>query len=116
MQEALKDDIKEVRLSDRLTDSASCLVTDEGDINPQMERIFAAMNQPVPEVKRILELNPDHPVLEKMNTLFDSNKKDPKIADYSELLYNQALLTEGVAVKDPVRFSKLISDLMVANN
>jgi len=54
--------------------------------------------------------------LEKMNTLFDSNKKDPKIADYSELLYNQALLTEGVAVKDPVRFSKLISDLMVANN
>ncbi|MAV08939.1 MAG: molecular chaperone HtpG [Verrucomicrobiales bacterium] len=116
VQEALKDDIKEVRLSDRLTDSASCLVTDEGDINPQMERIFAAMNQPVPEVKRILELNPDHPVLEKMNTLFDSNKKDPKIADYSELLYNQALLTEGVAVKDPVRFSKLISDLMVANN
>ena len=116
VQEALKDDIKEVRLSDRLTDSASCLVTDEGDINPQMERIFAAMNQPVPEVKRILELNPDHPVLEKMNSLFDSNKKDPKIADYSELLYNQALLTEGVAVKDPVRFSKLISDLMVANN
>jgi molecular chaperone HtpG len=116
VQEALKDDIKEVRLSDRLTDSASCLVTDEGDINPQMERIFAAMNQPVPEVKRILELNPDHPVLEKMNTLFDSNKKDPKIADYSELLYNQALLTEGVAVKDPVRFSKLISDLMVAND
>ena len=116
VQDALKDDIKEVRLSDRLTDSASCLVTDEGDINPQMERIFAAMNQPVPEVKRILELNPDHPVLEKMNALFDANKKDPKIADYSELLYNQALLTEGVAVKDPVRFSKLISDLMVSNN
>ena len=54
IEESLKEDVKEVRLSNRLTDSPSCLVTDEGDINPQMERIFAAMNQPVPEVKRIL--------------------------------------------------------------
>ena len=111
--ESLKDDVKEVRLSDRLTDSPSCLVTDEGDINPQMERIFAAMNQPVPEVKRILEINPDHPVIEKMNQIFETDKKDSRVTDFSELLHNQALLTEGVAVKDPVRFSKLISDLMI---
>lgn len=63
-------------------------MTDRGDINPQMQRIFAVINQPVLEVKRILELNSDHPVLEKMTTLFDSNKKDPEIADYSELLYD----------------------------
>ena len=113
VQDSLKEDVKEVRLSDRLTDSASCLVTDEGDMNPQMERIFAAMNQPVPETKRILELNPSHPVIETMNELFTANKKDPKIADYSELLYNQALLTEGIAVKNPARFAQLISDLMV---
>jgi len=113
VQDSLKDDVKEVRLSDRLTDSASCLVTDEGDMNPQMERIFAAMNQPVPETKRILELNPRHPVIEAMNDLFTADKKDPKIADYSELLYDQALLTEGIAIKDPARFAQLISDLMV---
>ena len=113
VQDSLKDDVKEVRLSDRLTDSASCLVTDEGDMNPQMERIFAAMNQPVPETKRILELNPGHPVIEAMNDLFTADKKDPKVADYSELLYDQALLTEGIDIKDPARFAQLISDLMV---
>ena len=113
IEESLKEDVKEVRLSNRLTDSPSCLVTDEGDINPQMERIFAAMNQPVPEVKRILEINPNHPVIEKMNKIFESDKKDSKVSDFSELLHNQALLTEGVAVKDPVRFSKLITDLMI---
>ena len=71
------------------------------------------MNQPVPEVKRILEINPDHPVIEKMNQIFETDKKDSRVTDFSELLHNQALLTEGVAVKDPVRFSKLISDLMI---
>ena len=113
VQDSLKDYVKEVRLSDRLTDSASCLVTDDGDMNPQMERIFAAMNQPVPETKRILELNPDHPVIETMNDLFAADKKNPKLADYSELLYDQALLTEGIAIKNPARFARLVTDLMV---
>ena len=113
VQDSLKDYVKEVRLSDRLTDSASCLVTDDGDMNPQMERIFAAMNQPVPETKRILELNPDHPVIETMNDLFAADKKNPKLDDYSELLYDQALLTEGIAIKDPTRFARLVTDLMV---
>ena len=113
VQDSLKDYVKEVRLSDRLTDSASCLVTDDGDMNPQMERIFAAMNQPVPETKRILELNPDHPVIETMNDLFAADKKNPKLDDYSELLYDQALLTEGIAIKDPARFARLVTDLMV---
>ena len=113
VQDSLKDYVKEVRLSDRLTDSASCLVTDDGDMNPQMERIFAAMNQAVPETKRILELNPDHPVIETMNDLFAADKKNPKLADFSELLYDQALLTEGIAIKDPARFARLVTDLMV---
>tara|TARA_B110000467_G_scaffold163902_2_gene191188 strand:- start:1012 stop:2943 length:1932 start_codon:yes stop_codon:yes gene_type:complete len=113
VQDSLKDEVKEVRLSDRLTDSASCLVTDDGDMNPQMERIFAAMNQQVPETKRILELNPDHPVIETMNDLFTADKKNPKLADYSELLYDQALLTEGIAIKDPARFARLVTGLMV---
>ena len=113
VQDSLKDEVKEVRLSDRLTDSASCLVTDDGDMNPQMERIFAAMNQQVPETKRILELNPGHPVIETMNDLFTADKKNPKLADYSELLYDQALLTEGIAIKDPARFARLVTGLMV---
>ena len=113
VQDSLKDYVKEVRLSDRLTDSASCLVTDDGDMNPQMERIFAAMNQAVPETKRILELNPDHPVIETMNDLFAADKKNSKLADYSELLYDQALLTEGIAIKDPAKFARLVTNLMV---
>ena len=81
-------------------------------MNPQMERIFAAMNQPMPETTRILELNPKHPVIETMNDLFSADKKNPKINDYSSLLYDQALLTEGIPIKDPARFTRLISDLM----
>jgi molecular chaperone HtpG len=114
MQERMKDDIKEVRFSSRLTDSACCLVTDEDGINANMERVLRAMNQPVPHVKRILELNPGHPVLARMEALFAKDKENPRLADYADLLYGQALLAEGSALKDPGRFTSLVSDLMVS--
>ena len=114
LQEKLKDQIEEVRLSNRLTDSASCLVTNEGGVNPQMERIFAAMNQPTPENKRILELNPKHRLVEVMQGLLKQDKKHPKINDYAELLYSQALLTEGSPIKDTAQFTRLVTELMVA--
>ena len=62
MKKALEDKVKDVRLSKRLKDSASCLVADEYGINANMARILKAMNQPVPESKRVLELNPNHPL------------------------------------------------------
>jgi molecular chaperone HtpG len=109
----LEDRIKDVRLSKRLTDSACCLVADEYGMNANMERILKAMNQPVPESKRVLELNPGHPIMKVMTDIFKENREDTRLGDYAELLYDQALLTEGSPIKDPLRFTRLVSDLMV---
>jgi len=114
IKEKLDDRVKEVRLSDRLTNSACCLVADEYGMNANMERILKAMNQDVPESKRILELNPDHAITRIMQGLFDKDKANSRLDDYCELLYDQALLTEGSPIKDPLRFTRLISELMVA--
>jgi len=114
IKEKLDDRIQEVRLSGRLTDSACCLVADEYGMNANMERILKSMNQEVPESKRILELNPDHAITKIMQKLFDKDKGNRKLDDYCELLFDQALLTEGSPIKDPLRFTKLISELMVA--
>ena len=109
----LEDRIKDARLSKRLTDSACCLVADEYGVNANMERILKAMNQAVPETKRVLELNPDHPLMKIMTSIFTKDKNDPRLADYTDLLYDQALLTEGSPIKDPLRFTRLVSELMV---
>ena len=112
--EKLKDRVKEVRLSSRLTDSACCLVADEYGMNANMERILKAMNQEVPETKRILELNPEHPVMPVLAEMYAADQNDGKLNDYCELLYDQGLLTEGSTIADPLRFARLISELMVA--
>ena len=114
IQETLKEKVKEVRLSSRLTESACCLVADEMGLNANMEKILKSMNQDVPEAKRILELNPDHPIMQVMTAMFEKDKENAKLADYCELLFDQALLTEGTPIKDPLRFTKLVSELMVA--
>ncbi len=114
VQEQLKEKVKEVRLSSRLTSSACCLVADEYGMNANMERIMKALNQEVPESKRILELNPDHQIMQVMQKLFENDKGNSRLADYCELLMDQALLTEGSPIKDPLRFTRLISELMVA--
>ncbi len=113
VKEKLGDNVKEVRFSGRLTDSACCLVADDFGMNANMERILKAMNQDVPESKRILELNPDHPLIGVLSSLFDADKENPRLADYCELLLDQALLTEGTALKDPLHFTKLVTALMV---
>ena len=113
IKEQLKEDVNEVRLSPRLTDSACCLVADEHAMNASMERLMRAMNQEVPKQLRLLELNPDHAVLKRMKAMFDADKENPKLADFAELLYGQALLGEGSALKNPQRFTRLVSELMV---
>lgn len=115
IQEELKEDIKEVRLSPRLTDSACCLVADEHALTASMERMMRAMKQDVPKQLRMLELNPDHPLIKKMNQMFTANKDDPQLRDYIDLLYGQALLSEGSALKDPRHFTQLVSALMAKN-
>lgn len=109
------DDVKEVRLSGRLKDSACCLVGDEGEMDLQMENLLKSMGQPVPERKRILEINPSHPIFEAMNKIFKEDRKSKVLSDYTDLLYNQALLLEGSKPKDSTAFAKAISRLMVEN-
>jgi len=109
----LSEHIKEVRLTNRLTSSAACLVTDKGDVSPQLEQMMKAMGQELPETKRILELNPKHALLDKLQAIFDENKEAPELNDYAELLYGQALLAEGGQLPEPATFSKLVADLMV---
>ncbi|MFN3199230.1 MAG: molecular chaperone HtpG [Bradymonadia bacterium] len=113
LQKALDEKVREVRLSNRLKDSAVCLVGGEHDMSPQMERILRSTGQEAPVVKRILELNPEHPVLTTMQRLYDANADDPQLADFTELLYGQALLAEGSPLPDPANFSRLVARLMV---
>jgi molecular chaperone HtpG len=101
--------VKEVRLSNRLTSSAACLVSGE----PQLEQMMRSMGQEMPASKRILELNPNHPILEKLHHLFDANQEDPSLQDYADLLHGQAVLAEGGDLPNPGRFSKLVSELML---
>lgn len=108
----LDDDVKEVRLSKRLTDSIACLVADDMGMTAGMERLMRAMNQEIPPQKRILELNPEHGVLERMQSMYADNKDDPRLADYIDLVYDQALVAEGAPVRDPARFTSLVSKLM----
>ncbi len=115
IKERLKDEVKDVRLSGRLKDSACCLVSDEGGLDPAMEKLMKAMGQDVPSSKRILEINPVHPIFEAMNTVFGKDSRSPLLDEYIDLLYNQALLLEGSKPKDPAAFAKAVSKLMVEN-
>ncbi len=108
----LEDKIKDVKLSSRLTDSACCLVADEMSMGVHMERIMKSMNQEMPPSKRILEVNPDHPLLKSMQALYEKAPEHEKFGEYAQLLYDQALLTAGMPVEDPLNFAKRLSTLM----
>ncbi len=115
IKETLGDDIKEVRLSHRLTDSACCLVADEQGLSASMERLFRQMGQELPPNKRILELNPLHPAIKRMESMFAGDPKSSELQERIELLHGQALLMEGSSLKDPTRFSRLVSKLMAGD-
>ena len=115
IKETLSDEVKDVRLSGRLTDTVCCLVADEGDLDPSMERLLKAMGQEIPQMKRILEINPEHPLFSAMNSLFERSGTGGSLKDYIKLLYDQALVLEGSKPKDPAAFSRAIAKLMVEN-
>jgi molecular chaperone HtpG len=110
----LQEEIKEVRLSSRLTSSAVCLVGDEHDMSPRVLRLLEQLGQSAPKAKRILELNPGHPLVEKLHGVFKANENDPRIARYAALLLGQAHLSESGELPDPVAFSKLVGELMLS--
>ena len=110
MQESLGGKVKEVRLSTRLKSHPVCLTSD-GALSLEMEKILNALPQENKvKAERILEINGNHPILDKLNQLYLEDRD--KLKAYSELLYGQALLIEGLSIEDPVAFSSLLSELM----
>ena len=107
-KKALEANVSEVRVSTRLTDSPCCLVADENAIPPSMARMMRAMQQDVPESKRILEINASHPLIAKIKGLEGDAQ-----ADAIALLYDAALIAEGSPVTDGARFTKLLAELML---
>ncbi|MFF4086789.1 molecular chaperone HtpG [Streptomyces nigra] len=112
MGERLAEDIKEVRLSTRLTVSPACVVSDAQDLTPALEQMYRAMGQEVPRTKRILELNADHPLVKGLNQAFKNDDDRTRLAEAAELLHTLAVLAEGGQAKDPARFVKLVAERM----
>ncbi|GGQ49006.1 molecular chaperone HtpG [Streptomyces althioticus] len=110
MRERLDDDVKEVRLSTRLTRSPACLVADADDLTPALENMYRAMGQEVPHSKRVLELNPDHALVKGLNEAYTEREDRSELADTAELLYTLAVVAEGGRPKDPARFVRLTAD------
>ena len=108
MQEVLGERVKEVRVSQRLTDSPSCLVTDEQDMAVHLQRLLKQAGQQVPESKPILEINPDHALVSRLK----DETGDGRFADWSHILFDQALLSEGGQLEDPVSFVNRLNDLL----
>jgi molecular chaperone HtpG len=108
VKEQLKEQVADVRVSTRLTDSPCCLVAGANALSASMERMLRAMKQEVPHEKRTLEINAAHPLVAKMKDLTGE-----ALSDAVELLYDQALIAEGSAVPDPGRFTKLLTALML---
>ncbi|MBE1489902.1 molecular chaperone HtpG [Plantactinospora soyae] len=110
MTDQLGENVKEVRLSSRLTTSPACIVGDAQDMTPTLEKMYRAMGQEMPTVKRILELNPTHPLVTGLREAHGQRKEDASVAETAELLYGMALLAEGGELSDPARFTRLLAD------
>ena len=110
MTDKLQEQVKEVRLSARLTTSPACIVGDTHDMTPTLEKMFRAMGQEVPHVKRILEINPTHPLVTGLREAHAQGTDDDSLAETAELLYGMALLAEGGELSDPSRFTRLLAD------
>ena len=107
LKDNLKDKVKDVKISKRLTTSASCLVADENDMDMHLKKLMAANNQNISDEKRILEININHELVNKLKSL-DKNQKDR----FCEILYDHAKLMEGESLDDPKKYTNLVSELV----
>ncbi|HVK53544.1 MAG TPA: molecular chaperone HtpG, partial [Burkholderiales bacterium] len=105
----LGERVKEVRVTYRLTDSPACLVADSGDMSFNLERLLKAAGQKVPNTKPILEINPEHPLVEKLN----KEENSSRFNDLCHVLFDQSLLAEGGQLEDPAAFVKRLNQLML---
>ncbi len=110
MRALLQDKVTEVRASNRLTDSPVCLVVPEGSHHAYVEKMLKNFGRGIPKQRRVLEVNPGHPLIGRMKALVESGSAD--LEGYVELLYDQALLQEGSSLPDPQKFAKRLTELM----
>lgn len=109
ISKVLDEKVKEVRVTSRLTNSPACLVTDENDMGRHLEQILQASGQSIPGSKPILEINPDHPIVKKI----DNEADEDLFGDWSHILFDQALLSEGGQLGDPASFVNKLNALIV---
>ena len=109
MTESLGDKVKEVRVSTRLTDSPSCLVVEQQDMAVSMQKILKQAGHEVPNIEPILEINVEHPLVKRLS----DEQDDDKFKDWSHLLFDQAMLSEGGQLEDPVSFVTRINQLLL---
>ncbi|MDX8391732.1 MAG: molecular chaperone HtpG [Mariprofundaceae bacterium] len=109
LKEALGERVKDVRTTNRLTESPACLVSDQFDISGNLERILKQAGQDVPEVKPILEINPEHALVKRLAKMRSADKT----ADFADILFDQAVLAEGALPDDPAGFVRKINALLI---
>ena len=109
IQKALGEKVKEVKVTHRLTDSPACLVAGENDLSGNLERLLKAAGQKTPDTKPILVINPSHKLIQKLENTSDSGRFN----DFAEVIFDQALISEGGQLKDPVAFVKKINQFLV---
>ena len=107
--ELLGDKVEEVRVTHRLTDSPACLVVNEDEMGMQMRRILESAGQQVPGSKRIFEINPGHPLLDKLNDEPDVDRFN----DLTMVIYDQAMLAEGSQLEEPASYVKRLNKLLL---
>jgi molecular chaperone HtpG len=104
----LDDKVKDVRVTFRLTDSPACLVSDENELSGNLLRMLKAAGQQAPDTKPILEINPEHPLLLKLKS------DDKQFDEWTQVLFDQALLSEGGQLNDPAAYVKRINQLLLS--
>ena len=109
ISESLNERVKSVRVSHRLTESPACLVADAADLGSNMERILREAGQDIGPSKKILEINPNHPLVDRLATLDD----DTRFRDWANILYDQARLAEGGQLEDPADFVQRLNGLLL---
>lgn len=109
IKEILAAQVKDVRLTSRLTDSPACLVADENDLSREMERILRDAGQAVPKSQPIFEINPEHPLIKKLHNETD----DQRFSEWTHLLFDQAMLAEGTQLEDPAQFVQRLNRVLL---
>jgi molecular chaperone HtpG len=111
-QKRLDEYVKQIRLSTRLVNSPSCLITEEHEYSPHLERLLQKGKGGGPKQRRIMELNPRHPIVARLYDRYTQNNEDPAWGDAMDLLFELALLAEGSEIADPVRLNRLTLELL----